>query len=65
MLLPDVGLKPVTGSQLYVVAPEAVSKVDAPLQIVRSPLPFTVGKGVTISPIVVVLLHPEAVPVRV
>ena len=61
-----MGLRPVTGSQLYVVAPEAVRVVEEPLQITPDKaLPLTVGRGVTVRAIVAALLHPEAVPVMV
>ena len=65
-LLPEVGLRPVTGNQLYVEAPPAVRVVEEPLQITPdTALPVTVGRAVTTMDTVAVLLHPEAVPVRV
>ena len=59
-------LNPVAGTQLYVVAPEAVNVVELPAQIGLVPLTaFTVGMEVTVIVEVVVLEHPLLVPVIV
>ena len=48
------------------VAPEAVSVVEEPLQITPdAALPVTVGRAVTLIAMVLLLLQPEVVPVTV
>jgi hypothetical protein len=42
-------LRPVTGSQLYEVAPLALNEVDVPEQIVAAPPAVREGKGVTLT----------------
>ena len=58
-------LNPVTGNQVYEVAPPAEIGVEAPEQIVAVPLAVTVGEGLTVMVTVVVPVHPPVVPVTV
>ena len=58
-------MRPVTGSQKYVVAPPTVRMVEEPLQMVVLLLPVTTGKAVTPIAMVVVALQPVVVPVTV
>ena len=44
------------------MAPEAVRIVEEPLQRVTGALPFTVGRAVTATEMVLLLLHPLVVP---
>ena len=44
----DALVKPVVGSQLYVVAPLAEIGVEVPEQMAASPAAITVGEGFTV-----------------
>ena len=58
-------LNAVAGSHEYVVAPEAVSMVLLPLQIVVVPATLITGIGVTVTVTVAVTEQPLLVPVTV
>ena len=63
---PVVAVRPVDGDQLYVVPPLAVSVVEVPVHIATDAPPLMVGKALTVTVFVPVLIHPLAsVPVTV
>lgn len=63
---PEVALSPVAGDHEYVKAPLALRTVEFPEQMVTGfGVTDTVGKGLTVTVILLVPVHPEDVPVTV
>jgi hypothetical protein len=56
---------PVAGDQVYVVAPDTLSKAEAPLHMLVFGLDVSTGVAVTVTTTVPVVEHPEVVPVTV
>lgn len=55
----------VVGDQEYVVAPDALKEMFEPLQILLFAVLLIVGLGFTVNTTVLVVVHPEDVPVTV
>ena len=64
-MLPLVLFNAVTGNQVYVFAPATLRVAEVPEHTVEDALAISVGKGFTVTAMVLELEHPVWVPVTV